>query len=282
MRKNESGLMVVEAVLSFTTFIIVCLGIIFMINIFMLHNRVQYAITSAAREIAAYSYMYDALGIRKAEETVKADGKPYTEDIEKTASSALDTVNQFSAAISGVENTVESLEDFQLNEASVNNLKGQLESLKNQGLTTYESAKKTAGNVKNLFSDPKALLIGVLYITEDAASSAVKHAIGAGAAYGLTKKYLQTSHKGGDEDSADAYLRAYGVDGYQSLDFSGSSVFCDSDNRLVDIVVEYDVDLSFLNFVWSGRKIHVVQRATVAGWVGGDKQDVSPDGKLLS
>jgi len=274
--------MVVEAILSFTTFIIVCLGIIFMINIFMLHNRVQYAITSAAREIAAYSYMYDALGLRNAEEKVKDDGKPYTQDIEKTASSALKTVNMFFDTVSEVEGTVESMENFQLDETSVNKLKGQLESIKNQGLGTFESAKDTAGMVKDLFEDPQALLVGILYITEDAASSAVKHAIGAGAAYGLTKKYLQINHEGGSKNSADTYLRAYGVDGYNSLDFSGSSVFCDSDNRLVDIVVEYDVDLSFLNFVWSGRKIHVVQRATVAGWVGGDKQDVSPDGKLIS
>ena len=53
----ESGMMVVEAVIGFTTFLIVCLTIIFLINIFMLHNRIQFAINSAAHEIAAYSYI---------------------------------------------------------------------------------------------------------------------------------------------------------------------------------------------------------------------------------
>ncbi|MBR4960946.1 MAG: pilus assembly protein, partial [Clostridia bacterium] len=67
MKKDEKGMMVVEALISFTAFILVCIGIVFMIKIFMLHNRVQYAINAAARELSTYTYIYDALGLRDAE-----------------------------------------------------------------------------------------------------------------------------------------------------------------------------------------------------------------------
>ena len=53
--ENESGMMVVEAALSFVVFIMVCLAIVFLINIFTVHNRIQFAINSAAKEL----YLFD-------------------------------------------------------------------------------------------------------------------------------------------------------------------------------------------------------------------------------
>ena len=46
---GESGMMVVEAVISFTAFIMVCLVITFLINIFMLHNKVLVSYTHLHR-----------------------------------------------------------------------------------------------------------------------------------------------------------------------------------------------------------------------------------------
>ena len=43
MRKREEGMMTVEAVLSLVPFIIAVLGIISFINIFAVHNKIQYA-----------------------------------------------------------------------------------------------------------------------------------------------------------------------------------------------------------------------------------------------
>ena len=100
---GESGMMVVEAVISFTAFIMVCLVITFLINIFMLHNRVQFALNSAAHEIASYSYVYDALGLRDAEGTLASDGEEYTRPIDDTTAQVMDTLNQLQGAFGRIQ-----------------------------------------------------------------------------------------------------------------------------------------------------------------------------------
>ncbi|MBQ8509982.1 MAG: pilus assembly protein [Clostridia bacterium] len=273
MRKDnrESGMIVVEAVISFTAFIMVCLGIVFMTNIFMLHNRVQFAINSAAHEIASYSYVYDALGLRDAELGVKSDSEKYTKPINETAAQITDTLNNIQNSASQFGEVASAVENIELSEASFNQISSSIEGLKDSANTTIESGKKTITSVKNLFSDGNALIVGMIYMGADYLGDTFKRAVATGAAWGFTKKYLDT-----DTQTADQYLRAYGVvDGYEGLDFSGSSVFCDDGLRVIDLVVEYDVDLSFINFVFPSTKVHVVQRVSVGSWGGGDGRKVN-------
>ena len=90
------------------------------------------------------------------------------------------------------------------------------------------------------------------------------------AAWALTRKYLSSENQ-----DADAYLKACGIaEGYQGLNFSGSSMFSGEDKRLIDIVVQYDIDLGFLKLVMPGKKLHVVQRVSVAAWLNGDGNTV--------
>ena len=49
---RESGLMTVEAVLSLVPFIIVILGIISFTNIFLVHNKIQYALYQMGNELS--------------------------------------------------------------------------------------------------------------------------------------------------------------------------------------------------------------------------------------
>ena len=263
---GESGMMVVEAVISFTAFIMVCLVITFLINIFMLHNRVQFALNSAAHEIAAYSYVYDALGLRDAEGTLASDGEEYTQPIDDTTAQVMDTLNQLQGAFDEFKSTGETVSDIELSADYYNNVKSKLDSLSGSVSDTVDSGKQSISDVKNLFSDGNSLIVGIIYMAESKVADSVKRLIGQGAAWAMTKKYLDEPSRG-----ADAYLRAYGVvDGYDGLDFSGSSLFCDEDMRMIDLVVEYDVDLSFANFVLPFTTVHIVQRVSVGGWVGGD------------
>ena len=96
--------------------------------------------------------------------------------------------------------------------------------------------------------------------------------LGAGTARIFTKKYLEMENMG-----ADQYLMAYGVrDGYNSLDFSGSSVLADDKKQLIDIVVKYDVSLSCFGLVFdeADPKLTIVQRVTVPAWTEGDGKKV--------
>lgn len=265
---NESGMIVVEAVISFTAFIMVCLGITFLINIFTLHNKVQFAINQAAHEIASYSYLYDALGIRAASLEIESDFDPFTEDIDQAADQICDTITKLQNVGSQVQTTAGSFTDFSnLNPEEVIN---DLKALKPAVDSTIESGKQSVADLKTLFSDPKGMLIGFVYIGFDGLENGLLHLVGEAAGGALTEKYMRA----GDVD-VDAYLRSFGIeDGYDGLDFSGSSVFCDENKQMIDIVVEYELDLSFITYVLPESKFHVIQRASVAGWVGGDDQRV--------
>ena len=268
----ESGMMVVEAVIGFTTFLIVCLTIIFLINIFMLHNRIQFAINSAAHEIAAYSYIYDAFGARDAEKQIASDGEKFTQPIDDTTSQVVDTLNKMQNTYSQFGSAVGEIKQLDsIDPSKLTNIKKSLEELTNSAGDTVESTKKSISDVKELFSDGNALLAGLIYMGESGASYLLKSGIGTAAAWGMTGKYLKTADR-----TADEYLRSFGViDGYDGLDFSGSTIFNDSDLRVIDIVVEYDVDLSFANFVLPYQSVHIVQRVSLGGWVGGDNRKVT-------
>ena len=82
LKEEQKGMMVVEAVITFTVFLMVVIAIIYLINVFIIHNKIQFAMNTAAHELASYSYIYQALGIRGAEQQIDADGKPYTTPID--------------------------------------------------------------------------------------------------------------------------------------------------------------------------------------------------------
>ena len=142
--------------------------------------------------------------------------------------------------------------------------------MKESGSALIASGKQSLADLKTMFSDPKGMLLGLLYIGVDGAETWLLHVIGGAAGGALTEKYMSS---GGVD--VDAYLKSFGIEeGYDGLDFSGSSLFCDDNKQMIDIVVEYELDLSFITYVLPQTKFHVIQRASVAGWVGGDDQRV--------
>ncbi len=253
-KENESGMMVVEAVLSFTVFIMVVSAIVYLITIFTLHNKVQFAINSAAHEMASYTYLYQASGLRDVDREIASDGEKYVGAIDDAADQIADTLNKIESLKSDAQN-VEQLDAAQIRKT--------LEDLKAAGSSSKESVNKVVG----LVSNPNDLMVGVIYMAFNAAEVAVKSLFANAAAAVATKKYLEQGGK-----DADAYLRGMGVtDGYAGLDFSKSSMFCDVDNKLIDIVVEYDVDLVFVKLLIPNAKLHMIQRVTIPGWLGGDE-----------
>lgn len=254
-KENESGMMVVEAVLSFTIFILVVSAIVYLITIFTLHNKIQFAINSTAHEMASYTYLYQAAGLREADKGIAADGQKYVGAIDDTANQIADMLNQIETLSEDVGN-ISTLDASQIQKT--------IDDLKAAG----SSGKESVNKVVSLVSNPNDLMVGVIYMAFSAATTEVKRIFAGAAATVASKKYLEQ----GDKD-ADAYLKGMGVtDGYAGLDFSNSTMFCDQDYRLIDIVVEYDVDLSFVRLLIPEAKLHMVQRVTIPGWLGGDEE----------
>jgi len=254
-KERESGMMVVEAVLSFTVFIMVVSAIVYLITIFTLHNKVQFAINAAAHEMASYTYLYQAAGLREADKKIAADGEKYVGAIDDTANQIADTLNKIETL---------STDAAVISELDPSQIQKTIDDLKAAG----SSGKESVNKVVNLVSNPNDLMVGVIYMAFSAATSEVKKLFAGAAATMASKKYLEQGSR-----DADAYLKGMGVkDGYAGLDFSNSTMFCDKDYKLIDIVVEYDVDLSFVRLLIPEAKLHMVQRVTVSGWLGGDEE----------
>ena len=117
--------------------------------------------------------------------------------------------------------------------------------------------------------------MGIIYMAVDGGSYYVKSLGATLAAQAMTEKYLRQGNL-----SADQFLKNYGVEeGYEGLDFTGSTMFCDEDYRMIDLVVEYDVHMGFLGLVLPEPKVHMVQRVSVSAWLGDN--GVSPYSEYL-
>lgn len=250
LKEEQKGMMVVEAVITFTIFIMVVIAIIYLINVFVIHNKIQFAMNTAAHELASYSYLYQALGIRGAEQQIASDGASYTGPIDDTATQVVDTLNKIQTLSGDISGTAESVKQLEVSQESISNAYNSAKQTYEDGMATVESTKNSVQQVTDLFSDPQSLLVGVIYMGASGASYAVKSVGAQAAASVLTKQHLGSN--------ADEILRAYGVkDGASGLDFSGSTMYCDEDKKMIDFVVQYDIDMSFIRFVVP-KDIHVV------------------------
>lgn len=271
--KAESGMMVVEAVLSFTVFIMVVIAIVYLINIFMVHNRVQFAINSAAHELASYSYVYTALGIGGLEDTLAEDGSPHTTPINDTANQLVDSLNKIESFVGSVSEAGDAVMNLEWDAPA-------FERVKADAIAAKDSVGASISGVKGLLSNPRSMLVGMIYIGVSRGFYEVKKWVGSFVAPLLAEKYLEQENM-----SADEYLRAYGIkDGYAGLDFSGTTIFAEdmgpdnSSGRIIDIVVSYDIDMKFIELILPNPTVHVVQRVSVAGWVDGDGEKLSDYG----
>ncbi len=270
--RKEKGSVVVEASIGVPVFFVAVLLIINLINIFCLHNRIQFAINSAAHEISSYSYILAKTGLIDAERTVESDGSDSTSKIDKTSDSIVDCLNSIQTLKGDVDSLKDQVQNAKASKEYVDNLKDSANKTKEDAKDAYDKGKDASGNVVDRFKDPKGTVVGIGYLGADALTYFSHHVLGAGTARIFTKKYLEMENMG-----ADQYLMAYGVrDGYNSLDFSGSSVLADDKKQLIDIVVKYDVSLSCFGLVFdeADPKLTIVQRVTVPAWTEGDGKKV--------
>lgn len=266
-QKGEEGLITVEAVLSLVPFILAILGIISFTNIFMVHNKVQYALYQMGSELSGYTYFYQALGLRAADLKLKDDIDAQTEDLDK----GIEELSSFLSQIGELENSAKQLQDSDLS-----NLESNFDNLIQQGQSAYEQGQSLAQTARELVSDPKALLRGFIYLGIEKAEGAAKSFLLQLISSGLMSVYLDESFAGYNPMTADQYLRFYGVkDGIDGLDFSRSNLFNDDQYRVIDIMVEYDLEVYFFKLFMKDPTIHVVQRCIVPAWLDGDGRTFS-------
>lgn len=269
-RRQEAGMITVEAVLTLVPFILLVVGIISFINLFLLHNKIQYALYQAGSELSAYTYFYHALGLREADLGMKEDIDRETEEIDQTISDVSDFMDQLDAWDSSVGALSESsMGDLETN---VQNLIDETGKLKDSGAQTWKS-------FKDLVDDPQDLLRNVVFFGIEKLEEAAKGMLLGAVAYHMVEGYLESdipsvSASGGAAGTtitADEYLRKAGViDGMEGLDFRNSKLFSDDEYRMIDIVVEYKVDMFFFDLLFIDPQLTVVQRCVIPAWLDGD------------
>ena len=263
--KRESGSVVTEASVVLPVFFIAVMLIVNFINIFSLHNKIQFAINSVAHEIAGYSYISSALNIHQTVNGISEDGNDYTERIDHSSNDILECIGSIQTLKGDTETLVSQVTEPDVSQQGVEDVVNQGKQVVDDVNDVGEKAQEVIADGKDIMEHPKETLIGAGYIGYDALLYTVRNGIGAVTAEGLIGKHL-----------TDEYLEAYGVSG--ALDFSDSSVFNDENSKMVDIVVKYDVDLSVFGVVFREKnpKLSFVQRVTVPAWLDGDGQPV-PD-----
>lgn len=227
----------VEAVLALVPFILVVLGIISFANIFMVHNKVQHAIYETANELSAYTYLYEALGIRNGDNQLQEDIKKYK-----------------------VEELTQFLTDIEEARASI-------EQNDYEGIKTGVQGAVESG--KGFFTDPKSIISALVYKEIDEDEKFIKKSVIAFLAQGLSSKYLDSTFLESGGQTAENYLKAYGVKSGK-IDFGNSTMFTDSNLKTIDIVAEYDLEIYFFKLFLKDPTIHIVQRAVVPAWLDGD------------
>lgn len=240
----------VEAVLSLVPFILVILGIISFINIYMVHNKIQYALFQIGSELTTYTYFYEVTGLREGD-------KVFTEDANKETEK-LDTM------ITKTSNFIEQLGALQTSVFNGGDFREEGEKVLDTGNEVWEAGK-------DLASDPQKIVSGTAYLTMETVLQKLK----TGALGWLTEarfsSYLASEIPGVLSMSADEYLKAAGVkDGLAGFDFSKSKLFMDENKKMIDIVITYDLEIKFFKIFFKEPYITVAQRCAVPAWVDGD------------
>lgn len=254
---KQSGMITVEAVLCLIPFMLLILGIISLINVFIVHNRIQYALYGAGSELGSYTYIYEALGIHSADKKLNEDIGTNTKPVDK----AISQVSDFMGEISSLQGDVEKLND---DDADIYET---IKSICNDGNKTYKTSKEILETGKKFAKDPKSLLRGVVYLGIENVEQAGKNLLLQVMVSGLADKYLAEA---AGNKTADQYLLGYDVkDGMNGLDFGESEFFKGAGNS-IKIVVEYDIKLYFWGLFLKDNSLHVVQRVDIPAWLDGD------------
>lgn len=298
---SEDGMIVVEAALSLTVFVWVVAALLSFGDIYLIHSKVQYAINSAAHEIASLSYLLEATGVHDADLTLQANTAQGAEPITHTAADVADTVESGRHTVEAGKklwdsggNMMSEFQNFGTNIGSLFDPSGQqgrsdvieatvgsaaslatawgdFDTDFNDGMASAKDTLNKAGIVVNDFKDlgrdPASLGRAFLQLAVGTGDVMVKYGIGQLLAWALTKSYIDP----GSRANANEWLLSAGVvDGYKGLYFNGSAILVGEDSHYVDIVVQYDVDMKFAALFVPDGKIHLLQRVTVPCWLDGD------------
>lgn len=267
MRNRRSNAVItVEASIAFTVFTIVFLTILFLIRIVYVYGLVQHQINMAAKEIAAYSYIY-GVTVMDIDDNIQNNAAAGGEYFNTNVGNIVDGIDSIISLSDTSYSAVDSASDF--------DIESFIESAQSSG-SSYSDLKEelpdAADSIQSIISNPKKMLqsIGSIFLGE--ASNDIKAFLGGEVVRAMMSGYLTEMNKaGGTSYSASERLEKLGVvGGLSGIDFS-QSVFngtVDGQPHSIDIVACYKIKPVSPISIY--KELGFINRVTVRMWVGSD------------
>lgn len=314
MKTNKNGMITIEASITLIIFISVMAAMVMALNIFIVHNKIQYALTQMSNQLSMFMYLYDDLGIKNVSDKLHDNIDTATENLNDTASntselldsgmtlindatdisSITDSFNSFSSVIdsiagstdsfdansvteirSGMQGMSQGLEDTKSSVYEyLDKLKSNTADVKDNASSTMESFKEWGEKIKE---NPYSLVMTFIYVCAEQADEAVSKAISSNICHLMARQYLDESD-----------LIAGGVEnGFDDLNFSGSNIFrrlenSDGENLQsvrMEIYVTYDIKLPFPFIPLEDNTMHMMQNSSSVAWTRCYQEEDEEDGE---
>lgn len=247
MRKDQSGHIVVETLMSFTLFVFFVISILSLINIVVVQSRIHHALTQTAQTVSMYEYCIHLTGL--------------DDDLRVTAGKAAKTrveVNEFRKNVQDVFDGISALSGSNDISSAYSSVKGGYES----GKKVVDQAKKWGNTLVN---NPKEMVSQVLTLALNDAYSAAFAAV----AEPIVMRYLSNGSMNGE-----GYLESMGVFNF-SIDPAKSELL-DADGNVV-LCATYEINFSFgaLPLPFDGS-LKFEQTVATRAWLGGAGKGYTP------
>lgn len=240
---EEKGSASIEATISVFGFVMVMITIYLFIHICIVQAKIAFALDSAAKEMAQYSYLYHAFGVESMVDGVKKN----LGEQKKMAAGFLEAFNQLGS---------EGEKLIHMSETDPTAYFGFL-----TGELSFEAVEKAGSQLESAIQNPgdfvksMAALVG-----SDLFKKGSSSLIAAPMAKVMVKWHLE-----------DVNLERYGVTGgYDGLNFHLSTIWEGERGDEISLVVLYEMDLS--DTVPFFSPFLVCQRAQARAWLGGDQR----------
>lgn len=221
MRKEkERGAIVVEGIISLTTFMFAIFTILSIVNICYIQAKMNVALNSAAKEISQYSYFYYKFGLDKADAAM-AEGTGENKEL------AMNTIE-------GMGLMMDSLTEAS-NDLQTGNFEDMVKSIEGG----YDNVDRLVNQYADrLADDPKAFILGMGKMAGNELVGEGKRIL----CQALSKALMKKNLKAYPGDNPDNFLRRYGIqDGMAGLDFTHTTFLQDGATNVIQLVVTYDV-----------------------------------------
>ena len=248
--QKECGAIAIEAVLGMTIFAIAIFSIMYISLMIRVQSTIQYALTQTAKEISAYYYLLDKIGLA----SLSSGSSQFDEEL-GNINQTIDSVIEFSSSIE------DSLSGINFDDGvSIEEIQSIPENADED--TLRAKAEEICAGVESMSKDPAGQIKAILNVFgKTMINKALSSYVAPFVCKAVMPKYLS-----GDQELTNEMLESVGIEGGMSaLDFSASKIL--EDGRTIELVVIYRMNAKKLTWGMVDKELYFKQVAVTAAWI---------------